>query len=359
MRRKRRPRWKPKIESALLRGAGREGDRDALPSKRIKGKEKKRNWAIFKRAVSGQPPVPPWAAAAGRMRARCASPWGKDADASPEMLSCYTCLGPCTCYSCFYFDWALLKQQYSFTKPAFVLKLAGAAAVFLHGVQSKYSSRLHELLLLIPACFVLDLWMRMPYVSEGLGLPLLPLKTAPVVRVSHTITKDALTSHKCRCIWAPCNHSLWYFALLLCVTPCMCARIRCITLLWPLSLRPVQSCHLHLDTIQQINKDTSIMLEATCMGMCVCVCVFGLKTWTVMWSHWRRGQKAPVPLTFLPLAPCCAFRLWPRTLVYWASSVYKLSLSSSWIINNLSICLYTPTPPHLTSPPNHMLCCSL
>lgn len=106
----------------------------------------------------------------------------------------------------------------------------------------------------------------------------------------------------------------------------------------------------HLVTIQQINKDTSIMLEATCMGMCVCVClcVFGLKTWTVMWSRWRRGQKAPVPLTFLlvPLAPCCAFRLWPRTLVYWASSVYKLSLSSSWIINNLSICLYTPTPPH-------------
>lgn len=104
----------------------------------------------------------------------------------------------------------------------------------------------------------------------------------------------------------------------------------------------------HLATIQQINKDTSIMLEATCMGMCVCVCVLGLKTWTVMWSRWRRGQKAPVPLTFLlvPLAPCCAFRLWPRTLVYWASSVYKLSLSSSWIINNLSICLYTPTPPH-------------
>lgn len=30
----------------------------------------------------------------------------------------------------------------------------------------------------------------------------------------------------------------------------------------------------HLVTIQQINKDTSIMLEATCMGMCVCVCVW-------------------------------------------------------------------------------------
>lgn len=254
------------------------------------------------------------------------------------MLSCYTCLGPCTCYSCFYFDWALLKQQYSFTKPAFILKLAGAAAVFLHGVQSKYSSRLHELLLLIPACFVLDLWMRMPYVSEGLGLPLLPLKTAPVVRVSHTISKDALTSHKCRCIWAPCSHSLWYFALLLCVTPCVCVRAHslyhaALTLVPEASpvLSLTQHTHWdsrHLVTIQQINKDTSIMLEATCMGMCVCVCVFGLKTWTVMWSHWRRGQKAPVPLTFLlvPLAPCCAFRLWPRTLVYWASSVYKLSL---------------------------------
>lgn len=193
--------------------------------------------------------------------------------------------------------------------------------------------------------------MRMPYVSEGLGLPLLPLKTAPVVRVSHTISKDALTSQKCRCIWAPCSYSLWYFALLLCVTPCVCVRARAHSLYHAaLTLVPEASPVLsltqhthwdsrHLATMQQINKDTSIMLEATCMGMCVCVC--GLKTWTVMWSRWRRGQKAPVPL-----APCCAFRLWPRTLVYWASSVYKLSLSSSWIINNLSICLYTPTPPH-------------
>lgn len=104
----------------------------------------------------------------------------------------------------------------------------------------------------------------------------------------------------------------------------------------------------HLVTIQQINKDTSIMLEATCMGVCVCVCAW-IKNLNCHVISLEERTKSSRPSHVSPRPSrslLCIQTLTQNSCLLSQLSLQALSLSSSWIINNLSICLYTPTPPH-------------
>lgn len=104
----------------------------------------------------------------------------------------------------------------------------------------------------------------------------------------------------------------------------------------------------HLVTIQQINKDTSIMLKATCMGVCVCVCAW-IKNLNCHVISLEERTKSSRPSHVSPRPSrslLCIQTLTQNSCLLSQLSLQALSLSSSWIINNLSICLYTPTPPH-------------